>query len=122
MAQHFLDECEVIFKRRNSNGSSTSPNEKSEEAMKELNVLRQQFYTAVEASWDAFVNHTKVEPETLQAVSRVSRKMVKKARTLVNELYPFCGMIAADPSSAINRIWRDIYTGSQHSLLNGALS
>jgi alkylation response protein AidB-like acyl-CoA dehydrogenase len=118
MAQHFLEECEAIFKRRNNNGNSTSLIEKSEEAMKELDALRQQFYATVEGSWDAFVNHTKEELQTLQSVSSVCREMVRTARALINELYPFCGMIAADPSSTINRIWRDIFTGSQHSLLN----
>ncbi|TKK71045.1 acyl-CoA dehydrogenase [Ilyomonas limi] len=117
MAQHFLDECEIIFKQK-ENKASALLIKKLQEAITDLNSFRQQFYTAVEISWNIFAATQKEDLKTLQNVSIASRQMVNKARVLVQELYPFCGMIAADQSSTINRIWRDIFTASQHSLLN----
>ena len=118
MAQHFLEECKCIFNKKNNNSKSPLLREKLHNAIHELGLARQQFYATAEASWEAFTHHTTEEGPTLQEVSKISREMVRTARALVSELYPFCGMIAADPASTINRIWRDIYTGSQHSLLN----
>ena len=117
MVQHFLDECAVIFKQKENNASSIL-NQKLQQSITALNMRRRQFYAAVEASWNAFVINQKEDAQTLQTVSTTSRELVNKARALVQELYPYCGMIAADQSSAINRIWRDIFTASQHSLLN----
>ena len=117
LAQHFLDECAIIFKQK-ENSISLFLNEKLQESNAALNDLRQRFYAAVEASWNYFANNQKEDIQALQNVSITSRGMAAKARALVQELYPFCGMIAADQYSTINRIWRDIFTASQHSLLN----
>lgn len=118
MVQHFLDECAIIFKQKEHNSSSGNHLIKvQQEATSTLNALRRQFYTVIEASWNAFVIHKTNDTTLMQDVSITSREVVTKARALVNELYPFCGMMAADKSSAINRIWRDIFTASQHSLL-----
>lgn len=120
MAQHFLDECAVIFKQRENSYSFLD--KKLQESITALNYLRQQFYAAVETSWNVFVIDKKEDLPTLKDVSATSREMVLKARALVQALYPFCGMIAADKSSAINRIWRDMFTASQHSLLNSPVA
>jgi indole-3-acetate monooxygenase len=118
MAQHFLDECAVIFKQKENNTASIFLGKKLQESVTALDALRRQFYSAIEASWNIFITDKKEDLKTLQNVSIISREIVVKARALVQELYPFCGMIAADQSSTINRIWRDIFTASQHSLLN----
>jgi len=117
MAQHFLDECAVIFNRK---GISAAPflHQKLQDSITALDILRQQFYVAVEYSWNVFVPDKQDDFGALQNVSATSRQMVSNARAIVQELYPFCGMIAADKHSTINRISRDIFTASQHSLLN----
>ncbi|MDB5128520.1 MAG: hypothetical protein JWQ85_2752, partial [Mucilaginibacter sp.] len=77
-----------------------------------LNQARASFFEAVEASWN--------EPgkeELLNAVSRTSRVLAKIARECVDELYPYCGLMAASTDAEINRVWRDLHTASQHALL-----
>lgn len=117
MAQHFLDECAIIFKQKEKNASASFLDQKLQESTTALNEVRQQFYTTVQASWDHFTTYKREDAETLKNVSIISRNIAKQARALVQELYPFCGMIAANQLSTINRIWRDIFTASQHSLL-----
>jgi len=53
----------------------------------------------------------------LEQVSANSRKLAKTARECVDELYPYCGLQAANPDAEINQVWRDLHTASQHSLL-----
>ena len=56
-------------------------------------------------------------PAILDRVSRCSHALAVCARQSVDRLYPYCGLSAADPDTEINRVWRDIHTASQHSLL-----
>jgi hypothetical protein len=80
-----------------------------------LNHARALFYTAVDASWANYKNE-----ELLGAISTTSRLLAKTARECVDALYPYCGLTAAAPDTEINRVWRDLHTASQHSLLTFA--
>ena len=90
MAMCFLDLCATLPHLENAR-------EKLEEA-------RRLFYEAV---------------PLLKDISLASRKLASAARHVVNEMYPCCGLRAADPDTEINRIWRNIHTAGQHSLLSG---
>jgi alkylation response protein AidB-like acyl-CoA dehydrogenase len=118
MAVHFLDLCKPIFEEKVSKFTEQRM-EKSKvmfEALQEnqtqLNTNRTNFYEALSASWN--------EPENeafLKQVSFHSRQLALISREAVDNLYPYCGLLAAAPNTEINRIWRDIHTASQHSLL-----
>jgi alkylation response protein AidB-like acyl-CoA dehydrogenase len=41
----------------------------------------------------------------------------RTAREAVDGVYPLCGLAAADPRTALNRIWRDLHTATQHAML-----
>jgi alkylation response protein AidB-like acyl-CoA dehydrogenase len=41
----------------------------------------------------------------------------RTAREAVDGVYPLCGLAAADPSTALNRTWRDLHTATQHAML-----
>jgi alkylation response protein AidB-like acyl-CoA dehydrogenase len=87
------------------------------EAKNKLQDLREAFYTAVRLSWEAVLLNRPIPAALLKEVSRTSRELAAGARRLVDELYPLCGLIAADPATEINRVWRNLHTASQHSLL-----
>lgn len=88
------------------------------EGMKDqFQTVRQNFYLAVQQSWEAHVQKDNSAQEKLQSVSRASRELALHARKLVDELYPYCGLEAADTRSEINRVWRNLHTASQHPLL-----
>ncbi|EHQ28099.1 acyl-CoA dehydrogenase family protein [Mucilaginibacter paludis] len=126
MAIHFIDLCKATFaaKRVNKNlteAQDSELNEVFEQAVHQLNDTRNTFYEAVDRSWLNYADgDTANQAENLQSVSDTSRKLAKSARQVVNELYPYCGLEAAKPSSEINRVWRDIHTASQHAVLTFA--
>ena len=109
MAQHFVA-CAGAM------GAAVTP-EMAAAASAEIGKNKVLFYEALEASWDELVNKDLPSPETLEAVSDHSRNLVRSSREQAVKLYPHVGLVAADCSSEINRIWRDLFTASQHSLL-----
>ncbi len=85
--------------------------------MNQLQILRQSFYEAVEISWEECSESRPLSDALLKKVSEASRRLAAGARRLVDELYPWCGLVAADPDTEINRVWRNLHTASQHNLL-----
>ena len=119
MAIHFVDLCRDVFRERKLQPRLTENNKaKLEQILKDtiagLQSARNVFFAAVDASWP---NAGDAE---LKAVSKTSRHLAITAREAVDQLYPYCGLIAASPDTEINRVWRDIHTAGQHALLTFA--
>jgi hypothetical protein len=119
MAVRFMDLCQEIFGNRmtNPNGRAVITPELVrllESAIWEINENRRAFYTAVDNAWSS---HESLTPALLQAISTTSRSLAAAALRLVDTLYPYCGLVAANPTMEINRVWRDLHTASQHTLL-----
>jgi hypothetical protein len=122
MTLRFLDICEQLFAERGSDKRYKEEvvmmlNTMLIKARHELALLRHNFYHAVDHSWNPLIVHGITRPDLLADAGASSRTIVRECRRLVQELYPYCGMIAADPRSELNRIWRDLFTASQHTLL-----
>jgi hypothetical protein len=122
MTLHFLDICEQIFADRGSNrnyGEETVSmlNTQLISAKNELVQLRVNFYNAVAHSWTPLAEHGISRYDLLETVSITSRTLVRECRQLVHDLYPYCGMAGANADTELNRVWRDIFTASQHTLL-----
>jgi indole-3-acetate monooxygenase len=116
MAIHFVDLAEEIIRQRTELGKFTEAqqiflNNKLANAKTEINIIRERFYKAVDESWEL-----NIQP-ALNQVSITSRKLAQTARLHVDDLYPYCGLMAASPDTEINRVWRDVHTASQHTLL-----
>ncbi|HTK20521.1 MAG TPA: hypothetical protein VL442_13435 [Mucilaginibacter sp.] len=121
IAIHFVDLCKEIFQQkqheeRYSNVQKNILKDTLTRLQDELEIARLEFYKTVDHSWNA------PNEKTLQDVSSTSRKLAKLARECVDQLYPYCGLQAANPESEINKTWRDIHTASQHSLLTFSVS
>ncbi|WP_153795743.1 acyl-CoA dehydrogenase [Foetidibacter luteolus] len=120
MAMRFLDACLPVFKEKYSGKHEyllQDINTLHKEATQQLQQARQQFYTAIEASWTAVANEEALPATLLDSVSKTSRAMAAVARTVTDELYPYGGITAATVSTEINRVWRNLHTATQHSLL-----
>ena len=116
MAVHFVDLCRVIFEEKQHQPKVTRAQMDLmwltlNEQMELLNLARTELFAAVDASWE------ETTPGNLKIVSQTSRVLAKLARVAVDTLYPYCGLNAAAPDTEINRVWRDIHTAGQHSLL-----
>jgi alkylation response protein AidB-like acyl-CoA dehydrogenase len=122
---HFIDLCEDIFDEKIKNNNLTRSqqsfliNELSG-AKDEINRTRRVFFEAVDQSWASILNEGAIPDEQLNRVSIASRQLARVARENVDRLYPLCGLKAANTETEINRVWRDIHTASQHSLLTFA--
>lgn len=118
MAVHFIDLCVPAFQNKATNirrvnaGNVAVMNKALLYAKALLNHARVTFFEAVEASWTEPGNAA-----MLKNLSYTSRALAKIARECVDELYPYCGLLAASPDTEINRVWRDVHTASQHALL-----
>jgi len=80
-------------------------------------TARQFFFSSVQRSWEAYIQNDSSAIEKLLLVSQTSKALARMARNLVDELYPYCGLAAADTGSEMNRVWRNFHTASQHPLL-----
>ncbi|HTN07441.1 acyl-CoA dehydrogenase [Agriterribacter sp.] len=121
MAFHFIDECKILFEERiKRHGYAIK------EACEMLEILgrtkskledaRQLFYDALEKTWKAGCEEKRWSASMLKNLGETCRSMVKLARNAVDDLYPYCGMIAAEQGSDINRVWRDFHTASLHAV------
>jgi alkylation response protein AidB-like acyl-CoA dehydrogenase len=121
MAVHFMDLCQAVFAEKKKRSKLTETNKQLLDSMLiqqtyQLQTTRDKFFTAVDESWKEDIDSA----DKLNAVSQISRALAKQALAVVDTLYPYCGLQAASPDTEINRVWRDIHTASQHSLLTFA--
>lgn len=80
-------------------------------------AARARFYEVLDRCWAIVAAGSTLSAEDMLAVQTSSLELVAASRAAVDELYPYCGLYAAHEDSAINRVWRDFHTASQHSLL-----
>ncbi|WP_316777598.1 acyl-CoA dehydrogenase [Pedobacter antarcticus] len=122
MTAHFLTLAAESFSSRSGLKRYTDDQVKFFEkelssCTKALQEARTNFYTTFDASWAQLTEENNIDQELLDAVSLSSRKLAHIARQITDTLYPYCGLEAARKETEINRVWRDIHTASQHSLL-----
>ncbi len=122
MTRHFFDEGAVCMEERKLSGKSDETLYRR--GLSEINTARDaveklyaQFYEAVAISWEELPGQGAVSIKSRKAIARLSRRLVKQCRQSVTDIMPYTGLMAARETSEINRIFRDIFTGSQHSLL-----
>lgn len=121
MLYNFIDQCYVVFNER-----IKTRNYSAQQAAQMLEVLgriktkidnaRDFFYTSLYEAWEKGEKEKKWRDNLLLLISKSSHNLAKISRVAINELYPYCGMMAADPDSVINKIWRDFHTATQHEL------
>ncbi len=114
MAIRFLDLCKFLFEQKSTGTMQAA----LVNGLNEMDAARQQFYRTVSHSWEACCNDCCIAPQLLNKVSIASKQLAFTSRKVVDELYPSCGMQAANPDTEINRVWRNLHTASQHSIFN----
>ncbi|WP_406823883.1 acyl-CoA dehydrogenase family protein [Pedobacter sp. KACC 23697] len=122
MTNHFIKLVEQSFYARSGLGRYSEAqilffNNELNRSKDELLTLRTQFYRAFDDSWHQLMSKGEIEDDKLKEVSSSSRKLAHTCWKLAAALFPYCGLEAAKKESEMNRVWRDIYTASQHALL-----
>lgn len=124
MGMHFMELCGKIIADKtthdgNGHVDAEALQSKYDTLMQKLQVARQKLYYAVDMSWQVCQANKEISPSLLYKVSAASFASVNIVRDCVNTLFPYCGLQAAERDSEINRVWRDIHTAGQHSMLVG---
>jgi alkylation response protein AidB-like acyl-CoA dehydrogenase len=122
MALHFMDLFEVNLKERKLSDLFTEDRRHSlflrcEAARHRQQEARERFYQTLQTSWGAWDENKHFATADLENVSQASRHLATTSREVVDELFPLCGLVAADSASAINRVWRNLHTACLHPLL-----
>ena len=120
MAGHFIALAEPLVAARRQHGSGVPLSEVPSVAAllrrtrEEVTAGRAALYDTLDRAWADVAGHTVPDEAGLQ---QVSLQLVETCRRAVDTLYPYCGLQAAREDSAINRVWRDFHTATQHALL-----
>jgi alkylation response protein AidB-like acyl-CoA dehydrogenase len=110
MVSRFLElSSEIILKRERRN-------QVLDESTALLSSLRAEFFLKTDAAWETLLTQSKIPDPLLSDVSDVSHRLAGGCRKVINDLYPLCGLAAADTRSEINRVWRNFHTAAQHAL------
>jgi hypothetical protein len=121
MAIHYLDMFEAIIKegkdKHFKNEHLLSLSGHYERAKNQLDETRQVFYQTLERSWNEGSESKNFSAATLEEVSKVSRQLAATSRRMVDEIFPYCGLVAGDYDSEMNRVWRNLHTACLHPLL-----
>lgn len=122
MAIHFMDLFEQNVKERMTGDHFTDDQRhflflRHEAARNQQQDARDNFYRALQSSWDEPDKNKHFDTMTLKNVSEASRHLAATSREVVDQLFPFCGLVACDPHSEINRVWRNLQTACLHPLL-----
>ncbi|MBZ4189572.1 acyl-CoA dehydrogenase [Niabella beijingensis] len=122
MARHFLEEFEELIRQKTTPAGPDSAGvllqQKWQQATATLQFLRNRFYTAVDDSWSRLTTQGAIPAPVLDQVSKQSRLLARRSRKIVADLFPYCGVSATANGTTLNRIFRDVFTASQHLLLN----
>jgi alkylation response protein AidB-like acyl-CoA dehydrogenase len=118
MARHFLALAQPLVERRIPflNAESSHAKRLRLKCQASLESARASFYEELESAWRRIEAGHCLDEAQAGRVNEASRALVKAAREGVDEVYPVCGLRAADPRSDINRVWRDFHTATQHGL------
>lgn len=84
----------------------------------QLNRLAGQFYDLLDSSWNvlADADTLPLAEDVLEDISKASKKLVRTGLEGVAAEFPATGIYGASLDTPINRVWRDIFTGSQHMM------
>lgn len=80
-------------------------------------AARAHFYGVLERAWRRVAAGMALDEDETAELQNASLALVAVSRLAVDELYPYCGLHAAQEAGELNRVWRDFHTASQHSLL-----
>jgi len=123
MAAHFVELAHAAVAQRRDRFGGGGPlidapgvRAQLDGARDRLAAVRARFYALLDAAWDRVAQGESVADADAGALQDVALAWVAAGRAAVNGLYPLCGLQAAFEDSAVNRVWRDFQTASQHAL------
>lgn len=123
ICRHFLEEARSFAAQRQAEWTQTRPLRivallhilADHEALFEAAASR--FYETVEKTWADFVGSGQLSEQDEREVGRCSQEVASVSLACAHAIFPQLGMAALMEDSLVNRIWRDLHTVTQHSVL-----
>lgn len=106
LARAFLAEAEALIARPRSRHLLP----RWQQLHSELAMLREGFFAALHAAW------AQPDADACDTLGRLALALGRDSLAAAQAAYPWCGLAAADAGTALNRIWRDLHTASQHAI------
>src|SRR5690606_17103811 len=72
------------------------------------------YWEISEHSWIQLQQQGALDPKVMQRISKVCRELVQIGLREAMAYYPRTGIRGATLDNELNRVWRDIFTASQH--------
>jgi alkylation response protein AidB-like acyl-CoA dehydrogenase len=123
MARHFLEAADPVVRERRlwltggRLGDSPVMRKRLQDVQEAIGAARARFYLRLDAAWQDIEAGIDGRAPDMQALQAAAFGLANAARCAADEIYPLCGLHAADVRSDLNRIWRDLHTATQHALL-----
>ncbi|MHC8949778.1 acyl-CoA dehydrogenase family protein [Sphingobacterium hungaricum] len=124
MFRRFMDLVQKYFFEKSKILSWATSNSKEffklhDEIEQEFTQQRNRIYELIEQSYNLLENGDAKNDDSLyQEIGLLSREIVKQIKLNVVALFPLCGIVAAQKESELNIVFRNLFTATQHSLLN----
>lgn len=123
MFKRFLDLCEKYYFEKSQDTYWADKHSKTR--FKQLDQLRTKFEGKVgqvkayaAELWENALEGNEVEADLYLKIGELSREFAKDVRMDCAEILPLLGIRAAQKENELNIVFRNIFTASQHSLLN----
>jgi len=81
-------------------------------------AAREEMYQALDEVWTCYEQVGSANDRLINQLRLSAKEAAEKARDTVNALFPLCGMDILYLDSALNKVWRDMATASQHYILS----
>lgn len=124
IALHFLELFEALMNRKRPLHLDGLLNQQEQvlalfqSAKNTFLEARSAMLDALDAAWAPFEAGKRADTAQLQRLISCSRNAAAKARDLIHELFPVCGMDILYSGAELNKVWRDMAAAAQHYLLS----
>lgn len=89
-----------------------------QEAATPFMEARNNMYQQLEDIWQYYEKQEQPDDATVKRFRQAVQQAGATSRTLINAIFPLCGLNIVDPNTPLSKIWRDAAVAGQHYLLS----
>lgn len=123
ICRHFLEEARAFAVARQEDWAQTRPQRLEalcslvQESENSLETVARKFYETVDRTWSEFVRNGTMSEQQQLEVGQTCQALARNTLAHAHAIFPFLGMTVLMEDTLMNRLWRDLHTATQHSVL-----
>jgi indole-3-acetate monooxygenase len=123
LCHHFLEEARSFAAARQDDWGAAQPKRLTtlvrmlDEKQLAFKETAERFYDTVDRSWAVFTESNSMSELDQEEVGRCSQEAARTALECAHAIFPLLGMAALMEDNLLNRIYRDLHTVTQHTML-----